>query len=117
MHTGQITKGLRPDWEPLVAFVGREVVGCFAWKFVLELDDGAAVHAYRNIATNGFLLLAADGRAFVYRDAERYEELSPAMALEAAFAGWEDARPRPRDPDAVRALLERHRAPAPDASA
>jgi hypothetical protein len=111
MHTGQITKGLRPDWEPLVTFVGREVVTCFSWKFVVELDDGVAVHAYRNIATDGFLLLSADGRAFVYRDAERYEELSPAMALEAAFAGWEDARPRPRDPDAVRALLERHRAP------
>jgi len=117
MQSGQITKGLRPDWEPLVAFVGREVVGSFAWKFVLELDDGVAVHAYRNIATNGFLLLSADGRAFVYREAERYEELPPGMALEAAFDGWEDARPRPRDPDAVRALLERHRAPASDAPA
>jgi hypothetical protein len=116
MQSGKITKGLRPAWEPLVAFVGRDVVGCFAWKFALELDDGVAVHAYRNIATNGFLLLSADGRAFVYREAERYEELPPGMALEAAFAGWEDARPRPRDPDAVRALLERHRAPAAPAS-
>jgi hypothetical protein len=117
MQTGKITKGLRPDWKPLVAFVGRDVVGCFAWKFALELDDGVAVHAYRNIATNGFLLLSVDGRAFVYRDRECYEELSQAMALEEAFAGWEDARPRPRDPDAVRALLERHRAPASDATA
>ena len=117
MQSGQITRGLRPDWEPLVAFVGRDVVQCFAWKFALELDDGVAVHAYRNIATDGFLLLAADGRAFAHRQAERYEELPPALALEEAFAGWEEARPRPRDPDAVRALLERHRAPAPDTPA
>ena len=117
MQSGQITRGLRPDWEPLVTLVGREVVGCFAWKFALELDDGVAVHAYRNIATNGYLLLATDGRAFVYRETERYEELTHAMALEAAFAGWEEARPRPRDPEAVRALLDRHRAPAPEASA
>jgi hypothetical protein len=117
MQSGKITKGLRPDWEPLATFVGREVVQCFSWKFALELDDGVAVHAYRNLATNGFLLLSADGRAFVYREEARYEELPPAMALEEAFAGWEDARPRPRDPDAVRALLERHRAPASDAPA
>jgi hypothetical protein len=61
MHTGEITKGLRPDWEPLITLVGREVVGCFAWKFALELDDGAAVHAYRNIATDRYLLLALTG--------------------------------------------------------
>ncbi len=64
-----------------------------------------------------FLLLATDGRAFVYREDDRYEELATPAALEAAFAGWEDARPRPRDPDAVRALLERHRSPAPESSA
>jgi hypothetical protein len=117
MQSGKITKALRPDWQPLVSFVGRDVVQCFSWKFAVELDDGVAVHAYRNIATNGFLLLSADGRAFVHREAECYEELAPEPALEAAFAGWEDARPRPRDPDAVRALLTRRRSPAPEAPA
>jgi hypothetical protein len=109
MHTGEITKGLRPDWEPLITLVGRTVVGCFAWKFALELDDGEAVHAYRNIATDRYLLLAADGRALEYHEGDRYEEVSTALALETVFAGWEEARPRPRDPDAVRELLERHR--------
>jgi hypothetical protein len=117
MQTGHITTGPRPDWEPLVALVGRDVVGCFAWKFALGLDDGVAVHAYRNIATDGYLLLAADGRAFVHREGERYEELAPAVAVDAAFAGWEEARRRARNPDAIRALLERHRTPATDAAA
>ena len=72
------------------------------------------VHGYSKIATSGIMHLATDGRAFAYRDDERYEEITLATALEAAFAGWEEVCPQPRDPDAVRALLERHRAPAPE---
>lgn len=107
MQTGQITKELRPSWEPLVTLVGREVVGCFTWKHVVRLDDGTAVHVYRHAATEAFLLLGDDNRAFACKDGD-YEEVTPSAALEAAFRGWEDARPRPRDPDAVRALLTRH---------
>src|SRR3954452_17042918 len=102
MHTGQISKGLRPDWEPLITLVGRRVVGCFAWKFALELDDGVAVHAYREIATDRYLLVAADGRVFEYREGDRYEMTPAATALETVFACWEEARPRPRDPYAAR---------------
>ena len=108
MHTGEITTALRPSWEPLVTLVGREVVGCFTWKFALELDDGAHVHAYRHLATERFLLLGTDNRAFEHRTENRYEEITASAALTSAFHGWEDARPRPRDPEAVRALLERH---------
>lgn len=108
MHTGEITKGVRPSWEPLVTLVGGEVVGCFTWKFALELDDGTAVHAYRHIATNGYLVLGTDNRAFKHCDENRYEEVTASAALASAFEGWEVARPRPRDPDAVHALLERH---------
>jgi hypothetical protein len=105
---GQITRGLKPSWEPLVSLVGREVVGCFSWKFAAELDDGTAVHAYRNIGTGRYLILSADGRAFEYREDDSYDEVEAGAALRAAFHGWEEARPRPRDPDAVRALLARH---------
>jgi hypothetical protein len=112
MQSGKITKALRPAWEPLITLVGGNVVGCFAWKFVLELDDGVVVHAYRSIATDRYLLLGVDGRAFEYRDGDRYEEIPVGAALETVFTGWEEARPRPRDPDAVRELLERHRAQA-----
>ena len=116
MQTGKITRGLRPDWEPLITLVGRGVVGCFAWKFALELDDGVAAHAYRNIATDRYLLLSVDGRAFEYREDDRYEEVAVATALETVFAGWEDARPRPRHPDAVRVLLGQQQSEAPSES-
>ena len=117
MHTGKITRSIRPAWEPLTALVGREVIGCFSWQFAVELDDGAELHGYKNIATRRYLVLATDGRAFEYHEDDRYREIATPAALEAAFRGWEDARPRPRDPDAVRALLERHGSPAPESSA
>jgi hypothetical protein len=108
MHTGQITKGLRPDWEPLITLVGRRVVGCFAWKFALELDDGLEVHAYKSIATRRYLHLGVDGRAFRYRSSDdRYGEITLREALAEAFTNWEVTLPHPRDPDAVRALLAR----------
>jgi hypothetical protein len=113
MHTGHITKGLKPSWEPLVNLVGRDVVPCFMWMFALKLDDGAEVHAYKSIATRQYVHLAVDGRAFaVGAGTERYEEVSARQALEQAFNGWEDALPRPRNAEAVQALLERHRSTA-----
>jgi hypothetical protein len=109
MHTGEITKGLRPSWEPLVTLVGHEVVTCFMWMFALALDDGAEVHAYKSIATRRYLHLAADGRAFEYRSQNRYEEVTASAALQDVFTGWEETVPQPRNPEAVRGLLERHR--------
>jgi hypothetical protein len=109
MHTGKITRGLRPDWEPLTTLVGREVVRCFMWMFALEFDDGQVVHGYKSIATRRYLHLATDGRAFAYQQDSRYREVSAREALEEVFTDWEDAYPRPRDPEAVHALLERHR--------
>ena len=113
MHTGHITKGLKPSWEPLTTLVGRDVVPCFMWMFALKLDDGAEVHAYKCIATRQYVHLASDGRAFALRGKDGYEAVTSREAVEQAFNGWEDAAPRPRNADAVRALLERHRsAPA-----
>jgi hypothetical protein len=111
MHTGEITKGLRPSWEPLVTLVGRDVVTCFMWVFALVLDDGSEVHAYKHVATRRYLHLAEDGRAFEYRDGNRYAEIEASAALHEVFSGWEEAIPQPRNPDAVRAQLERHRPP------
>jgi hypothetical protein len=112
MHTGQITRGLKPSWEPLIGLVGKDVVPGFMWMFALKLDDGTEVHAYKSIATRQYVLLAADGRAFAHHNKDRYEEVTSRQALEQAFNGWEDASPQPRNADAVRALLERYRTPA-----
>jgi hypothetical protein len=117
MHTGQIAKGLKPSWEPLIGLVGREVVPCFMWMFALQLDDGVDVHAYKSIATRQYLHLAADGRALAYRGGDRYEEIGALEALDRAFANWEEAVPQPRNAEAVRTLLERHRSAASEPAA
>jgi hypothetical protein len=109
MHTGKITRGFKPTWEPLIGLVGQDVVPGFMWMFAIELDDGAEVHAYKTIATRQYVYLAVDGRAFSEPSKQRYQEVTPLEAVEAAFSGWEDAVPQPKNADAVRAMLERHR--------
>jgi hypothetical protein len=108
MQTGEITKGLRPSWEPLLAVVGRGAIDCFLWRFAVELADGTAVHAYMGTASRRHLLLAEGGRALEHAGDGRYRDVPVGAALAAVLDGWEDARPRPRDPEAVRALLARH---------
>jgi hypothetical protein len=109
MQNGKITRGIRPSWEPLIGLVGKDLVPGFMWMFAIELDDGAEVHGYKNIATRQYVHLATDGRAFVFRNGNRYEEIPTHAAVEQAFSGWEDALPQPKHPETVRALLERHR--------
>jgi hypothetical protein len=110
MHTGKITRGLKPTWEPLIRLVGQDVVPGFMWMFALQLDDGAEVHAYKTVSTRKYVYLAFDGRAFALDEKkQRYLQVTPLEAVEEAFGGWEDAVPQPKHPEAVRAMLERHR--------
>jgi hypothetical protein len=108
---GALAQRERPDWEPLIALVGLDVVGCFMWMNEFVLSDGTRLHAYKNIATRRYLHVAVDGRVFAERANDRFEHVTPLEALEAAFAEWEDLYPPPRDPEAVRAVLVRHRSP------
>src|SRR4051812_28390917 len=101
MHTGHITRGLKPTWEPLLGLVGQDVVPGFMWMFALELDDGAEVHAYKSVATRQYIHLATDGRALAAHADGRYEEVSARQAIEQAFNGWEEAFPQPKHPEAV----------------
>jgi hypothetical protein len=109
MHNGKLTTRFKPSWEPLIGLVGKDLVPGFMWMFALEMDDGAEVHGYKSAATRQYIHLAVDGRAFTHHSGERYEEISTREAVEQAFNGWEDAFPQPKYPEAVRALLERHR--------
>ena len=109
MHSAQITRGIRPSWEPLIELVGKDLVPGFMWMYALRLDDGADMHAYKSIATRQYVYLAADGRAFRSDGRTGYEEISAAAAVAEAFDGWEDSVPQPKHPESVRALLERHR--------
>lgn len=109
MRSGVSVQYRWPVWEPLIELVGLDVVDGFMWMGELELDDGLEVHAYKSIATRRYLHLGVDGRAFAYRSWGRYEEVTLREALEEAFTDWETTLPEPQNPDAVRALLERHR--------
>jgi hypothetical protein len=97
----------RVNWEPLIALVGLDVVGCFMWMHEHELDDGTRVHAYKNIATRRYVYVGVDGRVYLERSPDRYVEVTPLVALEDVFTGWAGS---PGDANAVRALLARHRA-------
>jgi hypothetical protein len=108
-RSGELVQYERPVWEPLIELVGLELVDGFMWMNELQLDDGLEVHAYKSIATRRYLHLGVDGRAFRYRSSDRYEEITLREALQEAFTDWEVTLPLPRDPEAVRALLERHR--------
>ena len=112
MQRAQLTRGIKPSWEPLLGLVGSDVVTGFMWMYALRLADGGDLHAYKSVTTRRYLHLAPDGRVFAVDDEHRYEEISASAALEAVFEGWEDMVPQPRDPEAVRALLERHRTAA-----
>ena len=109
MHNAQVTRSIKPSWEPLLGLVGKELVTRFMWMHALELDDGAELHAYKAVATRRYLHLTADGRAFAERGDHRFEEIGASAAIVEAFEGWEELVPQPRNPDALRALLERHR--------
>ena len=110
---GELAQYSRPVWEPLIELVGLEIVDGFMWMHELEFDDGLEVHAYKSIATRRYLHLGVDGRAFRYRSSDdRYKEITLGEALDEAFTNWEDTLPVPEDPDAVRALLARHRSAA-----
>ena len=104
-YCGELVQCERPVWEPLIALVGLNVVGCFMWMHEIELDDGLGVHAYKSIATRRYLHLGVDGRAFIYRSPGHYAEVTLHAALEEAFRDWERTLPPPPDPDAVRVLL------------
>jgi hypothetical protein len=115
MHTGTLKRGIKPSWEPLIGLVGKDLVPGFMWMYAIALDDGAEVHGYKNAATRQYIHLTADGRAFAHHSRDRYEEISTREVVELAFDGWEDAFPQPKHPEAVRALLERHRpVPSPE---
>ena len=83
----------RPDWEPLIALVGLDVVGCFMWMNELELEDGSRCTRTSTSRRGATCTSAVDGRVFAERAGDRYEEVTPLAALEEAFMDWEDLYP------------------------
>jgi hypothetical protein len=109
--SGRPTGTREPDWQPLIALVGLELVVWFMWMSQLELADGAVVNAYKHWSTRRYLHLAADGRAFAYMGSDRYLEVTVEQAVQEAFFEWDEVLPSPEPEDlaALDAVLRRTR--------
>jgi hypothetical protein len=101
--SGLPTGTREPDWQPLIALIGLELVDWFMWMCQLELADGAVVNAYKHWSTRRYLHLAGDGRAFAHIGHDRYLQATLEQALEEAFFQWDQVLPSP-EPDDVAAL-------------
>lgn len=97
-----------PDWQPLRDLVGMDLADWFMWMHEIELEDGAAVHVYKHIATRRYFHLGVDGRAFAYTPRGLFREILPREAIDEAFEGWEELL-HDEDPEPVRRELMRVR--------
>ena len=105
---GRMSRLERPDWDPVIDFVGLELVRWFMWMGQIELVDDTRVHAYKHVTTRRYLHIGEDQRLFAYRSPNAYLEIESAHALEEAFAGWADLYPEP-DAAALGALAKLRR--------
>lgn len=69
-----------PEWEPLLDLAPVHVAD-FMWMGSAELRDKTRIQIYKHYWTRNYLHLDGDGRAFVYVEPERYEEIEPAWLL------------------------------------
>jgi len=82
---GDVVQFDEPEWAPLLATVGEQLVGDFMWMHEVELDDGTHIHAYKHIDTRRYIHLDGAGRAYVYESSDRYRPAPVAEVLTAVF--------------------------------
>lgn len=105
IRTGEMCQFDEPDWQPLYDIVGVKLADWFMWMCEIDLEDGAAVHAYKHITTRCYFHLCIDGRAFEYVPSGRYREIDRREAIDVVFDSWEELATGPDDKDRV-ALIE-----------
>jgi hypothetical protein len=101
MVTGELAQYEVPEWEPLRAVAGDEVIGNFMWMHEVRLRDGSPVHAYKHIDSRRYVHLGLDGQGYAYVE-ERYRRVE-ARRLFMGIA-CDLAQLRPRDDIEVRAM-------------
>lgn len=69
-----------PEWEPILN-LAPDHVDDFMWMYAVELADGSRLQVYKHYWTRNVLHLDSEGRAFVYTEADRYEEVEPDWLL------------------------------------
>lgn len=98
-----------PEWRPLLAAIGRELVSWFMWMFEIELADGARLHAYKHSGTRRYLYVDPAGQAYEEYPAGHYRPRPLSVAIIRAFAGWERCLPDEDDHAALGAAVDRAR--------
>jgi hypothetical protein len=74
-----------PAWEPLLE-LAPEDIDDFMWMGEIELTDGGRMQMYKHYWTRRYLHLDLGGRAFVYVEPDRYEEVDAEWLLPHVFA-------------------------------
>lgn len=69
-----------PEWEPILN-LAPDHVDDFMWMCAVELADGTRLQVYKHYWTRNVVHLDREGRAFVYLDLDRYEEVESAWLL------------------------------------
>jgi hypothetical protein len=69
-----------PEWEPIIN-LAPDHVDDFMWMYVVELADGTRLQVYKHYWTRNSLHLDNEGRAFVYIEPDRYEEVETEWLL------------------------------------
>jgi hypothetical protein len=77
---GKSLSARAPEWEPILN-LAPDHVDDFMWMHAVELADGTRLQVYKHYWTRNVLHLDREGRAFVYIDLDRYEEVEPAWLL------------------------------------
>jgi len=86
--TGRMKQGDTPDWQPLARVVDEHLMGWFMWMFEVATPGGRPIHAYKHIATRGYLHLDMEGSAYVYVDEDRYRRIDLDWLLELVLRPW-----------------------------
>jgi hypothetical protein len=96
------------EWEPLLDLAPAHVAD-FMWMGSVELRDKTRLQLYKHYWTRDYLHLDGDGRAFVYVEPDRYEQIEPAWLLARALRehvgdrDWFDiVHPHRPQPDEIR---------------
>jgi hypothetical protein len=71
---GKFSDRREPIWEPLLELVPEDIED-FMWMGEVVLTDGTQIQLYKHYWTRRYIQLDLGGRAFVYLDGGRYEEV------------------------------------------
>jgi hypothetical protein len=85
---GEMVGYEEPVWEPLLGVVGERLTGTFMCMYMVHLENGIVLHAYKHIYTRCYLFLTDGGRAYSWTPCQRYAPMRLDWAIEAALCSW-----------------------------